>query len=605
MRARVWTIICACLILILLLGKSSWGSTSFAAEDTNRHTEILIAYTQNEWWLIRWSDNRPVCRVYTDHDGVPTDGEIQFYCTDAIYKDWQNTSTCTELDAKNPQPDECTGLYLHFIGSEPSERTLLVNLPEPQVWVSLSGCDPIPLKNICKNLPYLKLVAQEPLPNEYITSIYGTYDGDPFSCPSDICEIPLKPTTPQGVQVEFWADSSYGDSSPQYQALVRVIDTGVTTDPAEAGWYVDVLSTQWLGDGVVASCSQSWQAFPPVGGVPPWLANPDNPEDLVSTEPYAYLAGRLISSGLVDASQCPSGGLLENGWANVCGVEQARADVDAWQNDFDEQIINAALQARIPSQLLKNIFAQESQFWPGAVQDLTMDEYGFGRLTELGADTVLLWNPEFYAQFCPLVLDASVCANGYAQLSEDEQAILRGAVVVSADANCVDCEAGIDLSYTGFNIGLFAQIIKANCAQTGQIVENATGVIPGGITNYDDLWRFTLVNYHAGPGCLGNAVQATFDSNQAMNWLNVSSNLEPGCDTAITFVDNITTMQAAPATPTPVITEPVIPATPTPVTPPPAQATPTPEGTTTGEPYPPIPPTQPPLETITPYPYPP
>ncbi len=601
MRQSARAILRASIILFLLLGMPTWGIESQAAENSRRSTEILVAFIQNEWWLIRWSDNRPVCRVLTDHEGQPTPNEVQVYCGDTILNQWQATRPCTELDAKDPELAECSGLYLHFIVSEPAERTLYVTLPEPEVYLTLTGCDPVPLENRCMQLPYLTFSAREPLPNEYITAINGTIDNEPFSCPSEVCQIPLKPTTTQGVQIDFWADSSYGDSSPQYQALVRVIDTGVTQNPADAGWYVDVLSTQWLGNGVVASCAQAWQAFPPIGGVPGWLANPDDPADLVSTEPYAFLAGRLIASGVVNASQCPSGGLLENGWANTCGLETSLDEVEQWQNNFDEEIIAAAHQARIPSQLVKNVFAQESQFWPGAVRDPEIDEFGFGRMTELGADTVLLWNPEFYAQFCPLVLDKSVCQTPYSLLDEDAQAMLRGALALSADADCLECETGIDLRYSGFSINLFAETLKANCNQAGKIVENATGVIPGGISTYEDLWRFTLVNYHSGPGCLSNAVQITFNSNQGMNWFNVSSNLEPGCDTARLFVDNITGPGAL--GPTPVPTLPPSTPTPTATTPPPTPTpglpTPTPTATVdrTAEPYPIATATVPPFPT--------
>jgi len=110
--------------------------------------------------------------------------------------------------------------------------------------------------------------------------------------------------------------------------------------------------------------------------------------------------GRLIAYGLADASICPDGGLLPNGWASACGLETARESVDAWQNRFNAQIIAAAQEFNLPAQLLKNLFAQESQFWPGAVRDLKIQEFGMGHLTEQGADAVLLWNPDFFARAC-------------------------------------------------------------------------------------------------------------------------------------------------------------------------------------------------------------
>lgn len=523
------------LVLLALFG---WGVhlTTAADEPADRQTEIVVPFTQYEWWLTRWSDNVAVCSVYTDHDGLPTPNEVLEYCGQTLYNQWSVTAPCSGSETA---ASACKGLYLHAIASAPQQRTVYVDLPEPQVFISMIGCGQTALQNRCQQAPTLILSAREPLPNEFITAIHGALDGDTFSCPGDLCEIPLRATSTQGVRIEFWADSSFGDSSPHYTAQVRVVDTGVTDDPAQAGWYVDILSSQWLGGDPASSCAQSWGAFPPLGEGPAWLANPEQPEGLVSSEPYAYLAGRLIATGVVDAASCPAGGLLENGWANPCGVETARETVNAWQNRFDADILAAAQAARLPAQLLKNLFAWESQFWPGAYTEANIQEFGLGRITEQGADTILLWNPEFYAQFCPLVLDSGVCELGYAWIEKEDQAMLRGALVMSVNADCADCTAGIDLTYAGYSIDLFAQTLQANCEQTGQIVRTTTQLTPGAVATYADLWRLTLANYHAGPGCLSNAVQETWNANRPLTWSNVAQRLDPGCSTAIGFVENI------------------------------------------------------------------
>jgi len=128
---------------------------------------------------------------------------------------------------------------------------------------------------------------------------------------------------------------------------------------------------------------------------------------MIATEaPYYYLAGRLISGGLIDVSECASGGLLPNGYADVCGLEKANPLLTEWQNQFDNSIIEVA-KKQIPAQLLKNLFAQESQFWPGVFR--VPLEFGLGQITDNGADSVLLWNESFYNQFCPLVFAQETC----------------------------------------------------------------------------------------------------------------------------------------------------------------------------------------------------
>ena len=119
-----------------------------------------------------------------------------------------------------------------------------------------------------------------------------------------------------------------------------------------------------------------------------------------------FLSAMLINNGTVDARACPAGGLNTPTTANECGVEKAATAVTAWQNQFDEQIFQTSQDTGIPGQLIKNIFARESQLWPGIYQNFK--EAGLGQLTEDGADAALLWNPDFYTQFCPLVFQRSL-----------------------------------------------------------------------------------------------------------------------------------------------------------------------------------------------------
>jgi hypothetical protein len=463
----------------------------------------------------------------------------------------------------------------------PGEREIEIDLQPPEVIIDIANCDPQPPENRCNTLPSLQFTGVEPLPNEHIINIQGYIGSEPFNCEGNECTVPLPATGLTGLPVSFWAESSFGDSSETFTAQIRVIPWGdfvapdaQTTDAPQ--WYVDIISTQYMGE-IESTCSQIWSSFPPVGGAPAWLASPDHPDGLVSTTPYYYLAASLINQGVVNASACSDGGLQSDQIASQCGLEAAREEINIWQNQFDSEIIQVAQDTGVPAQLLKNIFSRESQFWPGTSANYY--EAGLGHLSDLGADTVLLWNPSFFNQFCPLVLDTEVCQRGFGNLDQAEQEMLRGALVQKVNAACPECPMGIDLTQANFSISIFARSLLANCEQVGQIIYNTTRQKAGEVSFYEDLWRFTLVNYNAGPGCLTNAIQQAYNSRAPMTWENVSKYLEPACQTSIDYVEDIAFMPGVvTATPTAVPTE-TGPQAPTPQ--PAATATPTPVPTPT------------------------
>lgn len=521
-------------VIALILLASLWGlpaAASVRAEDEEprrRVTTLMVDTVQYEWWLLRWENSYLLCQIYVDHDGLPTNEDVLRSCGTNAYNEWLTTPACQDPSAA----ESCAGLYLYYVSQKPVQEAIEVELQPPSVELSLSDCVPSVPENLCPNIPKLLLTGVEPLPNEEIIAIQYVMREQAYTCPGGTCEIQLTPTTMGGITIEFWADSSFGDSSAHYTAQVRVVDSGVVGNP---GWYVDILSTQWRGRELL-SCAQTWESFPPLGGPPLWLTTPEIPELLASTEPYYFLAGRLISQGIVDATGCPDGGLLPNGYADECGLEKALPEVEAWQNQFDTRILEVANQTGVPAQLMKNLFAVESQFWPGRFNS---EHLGLGHITDNGAEVLLLWNTSFFEQFCPLVLDGSVCSAGYLQLSAEEQAILRGALASRARTDCVDCPAGIDLSSANNSIDLFAQTLLANCTQVSQEVFNATREIPGSVSTYEDLWKFTVANYHAGPGCLSYALYSADASGDPMDWEHVSQYFTPICQGVVDYVNQI------------------------------------------------------------------
>ncbi len=526
------------LLFLLMLVSTVWAVKLASAEEDGRQTTIVVPYTEYTWWLLRWIDNQILCEFTTDHEGLPTEEEVLRACGAEIFDQWQDTPPCKKIANGGQDTTACSGLYLYLVSATPKEQEVLIELPLPVVWVALEGCEPLSPDNLCTSMPSLLLTGEEPLPNEEIVAIQGTYAGQPFLCESERCTLPLRPTPPGGVTVEFYADSSYGDSSKVFTAYVRVIDSGVPTTPGGGGWYVDVISSQWIG-GSTAVCTQTWGAFPPIGGLPTWLSTPENNLLLASDEPYFYLAGRLIGQGIVNASECPGSGLLPNGYSDACGLDKARPLIESWQNQFDKQLITVAKETGVPAQLMKNLFAEESQFWPGMFR--VPWEFGLGQLTDNGADTILLWNTTFFEQFCPLVLAESACEEGYLGLKSDEQAILRGALALQVNANCIECPTGVDLTNAYFSLPLFANILRSNCDQVNQIIHNATGERAGAVSDYEDLWRFAIANYHAGPGCISFAMHMAWTSSPGvLTWENVATNLTEPCQGVIPYVEKIT-----------------------------------------------------------------
>lgn len=526
------------LIFLVLIGVTASAAHQATAQDSTRQTTITVKYTEHEWWLMRWTDNQILCRIYIDHEGLPTAEEVYKFCGDEIGDKWYNTPPCMNILKGKQDTSSCAGLYLHLASTTEKEKDIIIDLPPAVVWITLDGCSPTLPENFCPTLPSLLLIGEEPLPNEKITAIHGIYDDVPFYCEGEKCTIPLSITPEEGITVEFWADSSYGDSSEVFSALVRVIESGVSPVPGSSGYFVDILSTQWLG-GEIASCAQTWEALPPIGSPPEWLSTPDHTGLLASDEAYFYLAGRLISQGVVDARACPTGGLLPNGYADACGLEAAQPQVEVWQNQFDTRIIETWQETGVPGQLLKNLFAQESQFWPGVFR--VRYEFGLGQITDNGADTILLWDNDFYDQFCPLVLAQDTCNEGYIHLDEEQSALLRGALAVQAKVDCPSCPTGVDLSSTFFTLPLFARTLLASCEQVGQIVYNATGEIAGDVSSYEDLWRFTVANYHAGPGCLSYAAHTAWANNGVeLLWEEVSTRFTEPCQGVVPYVNKIT-----------------------------------------------------------------
>ncbi len=479
------------------------------------------------WFLSRWSNKEVACQFYVSHSGLPTVDEVSQSCGDNLAREWMTTPACST--------GNCSGVYLHTVRQASLEDINAHIAERITVWLELEDCEAYEGGSKCKSQPVLVFQGEAQTNNQKISLIEGQLANVAFSCDSETCRHEIGVTPPSGVDISFWAKTSKDQRSQKFSARVRVVE--LTNDDATPGPFrVDVLSTQWRGTSL-PSCAETWQAFPPVSGVPQWLSTPSSALELETNEPLTLLAGKLIMSGAVNARSCPNNGLLYNGAANTCGLEVARPLVKKYQNQFDSQIWNSAQQTNIPAWLMKYLFKQETQFW--SASHGIYGEYGMGQLSWFGADTLLLWSPEFYWGFCLDTISLIACSKGYAGLSTENQAILRGAVLQDIDTTCVECEQKVDWKQAQLGVSVFAQVVKANCEQVGQLVQNVTRQPAGLVSDYESLWRITLANYNVGSGCVGNALSQSWSDSKRLDWPTVAANFDPYCAGAVSYVQKI------------------------------------------------------------------
>jgi hypothetical protein len=116
----------------------------------SRQANLYINYTVYEWWLLSWQTNQAECQIYIEHPGLPTADEILTFCGGSLYDEWFNTQPCVEA-SMGTDLNQCDGMYLHAVAKTPAKRKMVVDLPVPEVWVSLTDCNPVPPENRCSS----------------------------------------------------------------------------------------------------------------------------------------------------------------------------------------------------------------------------------------------------------------------------------------------------------------------------------------------------------------------------------------------------------------------------------------------------------------------
>ena len=106
------------------------------------------------------------------------------------------------------------------------------------------------------------------------------------------------------------------------------------------------------------------------------------------------------------------------------------------------------------------------------------------------------------------------------------------------NAYCGSCENHLDMQKANASIDLFARLVLANGRMVGKIIENDLKKKPGEVASYDDLWRFTLLAYNAGPGCFEKALLSRRRP-QNLTWSQIKSGVSQGCLNGIYYSESI------------------------------------------------------------------
>lgn len=465
----------------------------------------------HHWLLTTAGFDQIECHIYTVDHNPPGHEDVLGFCGPETYQLWLTSSLC---EVEGTSRGTCKGLTLHDIEEIDQRLKTTIWLPAAEVYYEFLECEPW---GICNGPPGLKVSGYEPLRNQRIESVhveYGNFTG--LVCwRTTECLVSLPETNQQGMNVNVFVRSSFGDASETDLFRLRLLRL------PDGQYQFEVLGTEW--DYLAPPESIAWGIFPELNDdLYPWLFRSQNAADLATRHDYSLLAGRYILRGDINVSSCTFGGLSANGGATQCGMEQARELVIETQNSYDGLILEAANRTGVPPRILKGIIAQESQFWPDWYFN---GEYGLGMLTDEGMEMMLTWNLPAFLELCIPEFGAVDCAWGYDSLGTYPQDYLRGLALSAVG--------------TDQEIYRIAQTLIGAAAQSGQLVRNVTRLEPYQALSYQDMWKLTMAVYNSGAGCLYYAMDDAWDDFGRLTWGGISERLIGDCQNAADYPNDV------------------------------------------------------------------
>jgi hypothetical protein len=259
-----------------------------------------------------------------------------------------------------------------------------------------------------------------------------------------------------------------------------------------------------------------------------WIYVPQSADELYSDDTLMWLAGQLIKNKVINASNCPAGGLGSEGYANACGMSLSKAKVIEIQNSLNQPIMDAWVNVGVPPVLLKQVIRYESQFWPSRENEY---HYGFGHVTPIGILNAMEWDP---------ALLKLACGSNSATCSLDS--VTAGAILDQMIVTCPTCPNGIDDQRAAASVNLLAHVLMGYCNQSAQLVFNASGWRSNLVVDYPTIWKITLMNYNAGSVCVEATLNETFKATQGpMKWSDILAHLQgDNCKRGAYYANQIT-----------------------------------------------------------------
>ena len=467
------------------------------ADGPPKRVEIIqVQKTAYIWIVGGWGFE--MCRILTDNlEHVPQPEDINALCsfeTRQLYKDGI--------------------VWIYYLGEYHYLEDVAQPLPQIQIKTDFAGSAVI-------------VQAFDPLPEHSVIKIDGMTSAGPLVCdtytgtpiPSGLrCEFPLY--RPPGL-ITFFATSSYGDYSQNVRLRIgnkNQSDT-IFSEPEKSMIVIgDYAYTQY---SPYFDIPLRWGLVPGDDPVPEWTKTVPN-KTLLTDQFYYYLSGQILLGDLSAGQNCPNNGIsLENGqYATNCGVHSVFERAFEIQNAYNDEITQASALTGVPNRIIKRIIAVESQFYPNAFG--VAGERGLYQFTRDGADTLLRWNGPLYIDLCSEYWDD--CDKlGYDNLDQWQKDVLINHVLV--DHN---------------NIYYLASALKANAFQITRVLDNVADIeTPGDILSYEDLWKMTILNYHAGPTITSAVLVNIQKLELEISWESFAIVLEDLQPTALQYVNRV------------------------------------------------------------------